>query len=138
MKEMRITWMETTSIELKKKAATAQNGVSCKVGMLPTIEKADEDHFAAHIAISASAEGLFELNFVSSAGFEIERYEESQEEFEGIIQTALGAVYPYARNTLSQLLSLASIQPIYLPIINVMDAFSKDKVKVVETPKTSN
>ena len=137
MKEMRLSWMAMTSADYQRFETIQKKEMQFKVGMCPMFEAMDTDHFKTAIAIQVVSEKDLKLDFTISAVFEMKDYAEDKEDFESAKLTAFGTVFPYVRNTLSQLLALASLPQITLPIVNVSEAFSESRVRIIETKRTA-
>ena len=65
----------------------------------------------------------FTAEVIVSAVFEVENYKENSEGLYLMKNTAITILYPYLRNAVSQLCSLAGVTKVTLPVIDTIQTF---------------
>ncbi|MBE5754075.1 MAG: hypothetical protein E7340_01885 [Clostridiales bacterium] len=92
----------------------------------------DENNFS--IDIKAKIEDAknfpFKLNCAIRAIFNVEKWEENKEQNE---MTALTILFPYMRTLVTTLTSAAEVQPIMLPVMNIVELVKSQRKAKKET-----
>ena len=65
----------------------------------------------------------YEMDIVVSGVFEVENYEQTQEGRYLMRNTAITILYPYLRDTVQRLHSLAEVKPVILPVVDTISVF---------------
>lgn len=79
----------------------------------------NEDNFSIDIISKIEDAGFpFVLNCTIRAVFNVEKWEENKEQNE---MTALTILFPYMRTLVTTLTSAAEVQPIILPVMNIVE-----------------
>lgn len=79
----------------------------------------NEDNFSIDIISKIEEAGFpFVLNCTIRAVFNVEKWEENKEQNE---MTALTILFPYMRTLVTTLTSAAEVQPIILPVMNIVE-----------------
>ena len=73
--------------------------------------------------IAEEADVGFVADVIVSAVFEVENYKENPEGLYLMKNTAITILYPYLRNAVSQLCSLAGVMRITLPVVDTIHTF---------------
>lgn len=120
--------IETELFNLKKGSLTNK-----EYNVLPSlgknIQQRDENTYELRLSFSMKNEENnilpLEIELIIKGVFMVENY--SEEELNLFLNTnAIQILFPYLRGILSTTMSALMIQPIYLPLMDVRDIFSKE------------